>query len=94
MVPNLDSFWQDSPHALRDLTAENEKGPQPLQCVPVTADVTALYSNIPLEEGMKTFKEALENPKLRPQPELPMSFLMTLLSFSMCSYLMDNISSS
>ena len=23
MVPNLDSFWQDSPHAIRDLMAEN-----------------------------------------------------------------------
>ena len=46
-----------------------------------TADVTALYSNIPLEEGMSKFKEALDNPKLRPQPKLPTSFLMTLLSF-------------
>ena len=51
MVPNLDSFWQDSPHAIRDLMAENAKGPQPAQCTPVTADVTSLYSNIPLKEG-------------------------------------------
>ena len=75
------SGGQDSPHAIRDLMAENSKGPQPAQCVPVTADVTALYSNIPLKEGMDKFKEALENPKLRPQPKLPTSFLMTLLSF-------------
>ena len=52
MVPNLDSFWQDSPHAIRDLMAENAKGPQPAQCIPVTADVTSLYSNIPLKEGI------------------------------------------
>ena len=81
MVPNLPSFWQDSPHAIRDLRAENSKGPQPTQCIPVTADVTALYPNIPLKEGMEKFKEALDNPKLRPNPELPTTFLMTLLSF-------------
>ena len=50
-------------------------------CLYVTADVSALYSNIPLEEGMSKFKEALDNPKLRPQPNLPTSFLITLLSF-------------
>ena len=81
MVPNLPSFWQDSPHAIRDLRAENSKGPQPTQCIPVTADVTALYPNIPLKEGMEKFKEVLDNPKLRPNPELPTTFLMTLLSF-------------
>ena len=81
MVPNLPSFWHDSPHAIRDLRAENTKGPQPAQCIPVTADVSALYSNIPLKEGMQKFQEALDNPRLRPQPKLPTTFLMTLLSF-------------
>ena len=66
MVPNLDSFWQESPHAIRDLMAENVKGPQPAQGIPVTADVMSLYSNIPLKEGKQKFKEALDNPKLRP----------------------------
>ena len=62
MVPNLQSYWQDSPHAIRDFLAENKKGPQPAQCTPVTADVTSLYSNIPLKEGMEKFQEALDHP--------------------------------
>ena len=81
MVPNLDSFWQDSPHAIRDLMSQNQKGPQPFQAIPVTADVSALYSNIPQQQGMEKFREALDNPKLRPQPKLPTVFLMMLLSF-------------
>ena len=81
MVANLPSFWQDSPHAIRDLRAENIKGPQPPQCIPVTADVISLYPNIPLQEGMEKFREALDNPNLRPQPKLPTTFLLTLLSF-------------
>ena len=77
MSPNLQSFWQDSTHAIRDILAEHMKA----QCIPVTADVTALYSNIPLKEGLEKFKEALDNPQLRPQPKLPTTFLMTLFSF-------------
>ena len=58
MVPKLDSYWQDTPHALRDLKEENRKGPQPDNAILVTADVVGLYSNIPQEEGMRVFREA------------------------------------
>ena len=54
MVPKLDSYWQDTPHALRDLKEENERGPQPPNAILVTADVVGLYSNIPQEEGIRS----------------------------------------
>ena len=46
MVPKLDSYWQDTPHALRDLKEENRKGPQPDNAILVTADVVGLYSKL------------------------------------------------
>ena len=39
MVPKLDSYWQDTPHALRDIKEENDKGPQPPNTIPVTMDI-------------------------------------------------------
>ena len=81
MVPKLDSYWQDTPHALRDLKEENRKGPQPDNAILVTADVVGLYSNIPQEEGMRVFREALNSSRFRPEPKLPTEFLMTLLMF-------------
>ena len=44
MVPKLDSYWQDTPHALRDLEEENKRGPQPANAILVTADVVGLYT--------------------------------------------------
>ena len=81
MVPKLDSYWQDTPHALRDLEEENKRGPQPENAILVTADVVGLYTNIPQEQGMQVFKEALNSSRFRPEPKLPTEFLMTLLMF-------------
>jgi len=78
LVPKLESYWQDTPHALRDLQEENSKGPQPANAILVTADVVGLYSNIPQKEGMEVFRRALDS---RPAPRLPTGFLMTLLGF-------------
>ena len=33
MVPKLDSYWQDTPHALRDIQEENKRGPQPKHAI-------------------------------------------------------------
>merc|ERR1712016_316581 len=81
MVPKLDSYWQDTPHALRDLEEENKRGPQPANAILVTADVVGLYTNIPQEEGMEVFRQALNSSRFRPDPKLPTEFLMTLLFF-------------
>ena len=81
MVPKLDSYWQDTPHALRDIRNENEKGPQPHNTIPVTMDVVGMYNNIGHEEGMKAFRDALNSAQFCPNPVLPTEFLMTLLRF-------------
>ena len=81
MVPKLDSYWQDTPHALRDIEKENYKGPQPPNTIPVTMDVVGMYNNIEHQEGMDCFREALNSSKFRPNPILPTEFLMTLLLF-------------
>ena len=81
MVPMPESYWQDTPHALRDLKEENNKGPQPGNAILVTADVVGLYTNIPQDQGMQVFREALNSSRFRPEPKLPTEFLMTLLMF-------------
>ena len=78
LVPQLESYWQDTPHALRDLQVENERGPQPANAILVTADVVGLYSNISQEEGMEVFRRALDT---RQAPRFNTQFLMTLLGF-------------
>ena len=53
-----------------------------MSTIPVTMDVNSLYTNIPQEEGLRAFEEsALNNPNLRPNPQLPPTILMTLLMF-------------
>ena len=81
MVPKIDSYWQDTPHALRDIQKESENGPQPSNTIPVTMDVVGMYNNIGHDEGMKSFQEALNNSKFRPNPVFPTASLMILLSF-------------
>ena len=77
MVPKLDSYWQDTPHTLRDLEEENKRGPQPANAILVTADVVSLYTNIPQEESMEVFRQALNSSRFRPDPKLPTEFLMS-----------------
>ena len=82
MVPKLDSYWQDTPHALRDLKEEKERGPQPDNAILATAGVKeSLYTNIPEGESIQVFRDALNSSRLRPEPKLPTEFLMTLLMF-------------
>lgn len=76
----LDSFIQDTPHLLRTLEERN-KGPDiPSNGILVSIDVVGLYPNIPQDEGMLAFKEAINDPKYD-KGIVPTSFLMTLLQF-------------
>ena len=49
------------PRALRDLEDENKTGPQPENAILVTADVVGLYTNIPQDQGMQVFRDALNS---------------------------------
>ena len=60
------SYWQDTPRALRDPEDENKKGPQPENAILVTADVVGLYTNIPQDQGMQVFRDALNSSRFRP----------------------------
>ena len=55
------SFIQDTPDFLREIEALNENQNLPANTVLVTIDVSALYTNIPQNEGLEAAKEALEN---------------------------------
>ena len=76
LVKDIPSFIEDTPDLLRFIESENQKGPQPAGCVPVTLDVTALYTNIPIDEGMHYFQEFLDK---REDKTVPTAFLITLL---------------
>ena len=53
-VSKLESFVEDSRHMLEIICHLNKKGPQPSQAVPVTLDISGMYSNVLIEEGLKS----------------------------------------
>ena len=77
LVKSLPSYWEDTSHMLRDFEKQNEKGPLPDGAIPVTIDVTSLYTNIPLKQGIDIFAAFLDT---REDKSVPTSFLITLLT--------------
>jgi hypothetical protein len=76
LVPEIPSFLQDTPDLLRHFQSLNTKQIPP-NAFPVSIDVTGLYSNIPLTEGIKCFEDALNTRKYK---TIPTSLLLTLLT--------------
>ena len=88
MVKDLKSYWQDTPDMLRCFNSENEKGPQPPGSIPVTLDVSSLYTNIPLKQGIEIFEAFLNN---RTDKSIPTDFLISLLTLVLkCNVLVFN----
>lgn len=59
----LASYVQDTPHFLRILETLNKNDPLSDQTILVTLDVSALYTNIPINEGIDAVSKALiKNP--------------------------------
>ena len=54
------SFIQDTPDLLRKIQEMNSRGPQPPGTVPVSLDITALYTSIPKKKGLVVLRERLE----------------------------------
>ena len=82
LVKDLKSYVQDSPHFLRILEEENQKGPQSMNTFPVTIDVTALYTSIPAKGesgGMKSFEKALNGRPSQEKINMPTDFLLECL---------------
>ena len=63
---------------------ENSRGPQPGGTIPVTMDISGMYTNIPWQEGTDAFKEAMEQ---RVCKAVPTVFLITLLHLVLSSNL-------
>ena len=62
------SYLQDTPDFLRHIENINNEGPLPSNAILVSIDVSALYTNIPQEEGLEAAKEALENTEIHFTP--------------------------
>lgn len=76
LVKKLDSYVEDSPHFLRQIE-DLKRETIPDNVIPVTIDVTSLYTNIPIPEGIETFKNTLEQ---REDKSIPTWFLIKLLT--------------
>ena len=79
LVKNLKSYVQDSPDLLRIIQEENDSGPQNKSTIPVTIDVSALYTSIPAKGdngGIKAFENALNRRSDEAKSKMPTSFLL------------------
>ena len=70
------SYLQDTPDFLRMVEERNKGPPLPPHAVLVTVDVSALYTNIPQEEGLECVREALYS---RNNPKVPTEYIIRLL---------------
>ena len=58
------SFLQDTPDFLRNIEEINSEGPLPENSILVSIDVSALYTNIPQDEGLDIVEQALDERSL------------------------------
>jgi hypothetical protein len=75
-VKEQDSFIEDTPDILRYFENLNENGEVPPNAKPITIDLKSMYSNIPIDEGLKAFEEELDK---RDDKTIPTEFYLKLL---------------
>ena len=75
-VKKQSSFIEDTPDLLRYFKEINENKSLPANCKPIALDLKSMYSNIPTEEGIETFRIELEK---RQDKSIPTDFLIKLL---------------
>jgi hypothetical protein len=80
-VKKLESFIEDTRDHLHIISEENARGPQPAGSIPVTLDISGMYTNVPWGEGQEAFKEALDN---RDNQSVPTDFLIQLVMLVLC----------
>ena len=80
-VKKLESFIEDTRDHLHIISEENARGPQPDGTIPVTLDISGMYTNVPWEEGKEAFREALDH---RDDQSVPTSFLLQLVMLVLC----------
>ena len=77
LVKNVPSYIQDTPDFLRHLDIINRNENLPSEAVPISIDVKGLYTNIPIDEGIQIFHDALNE---RSEKKVSSGFLTKLLS--------------
>ena len=76
----MNSYIEDTPDLLRFFDELNEAGNLPPNCKPYSIDIKSFYTNITLEEGIKAFKETLDQ---IPNKTIPTTYLIKLLKLVM-----------
>ena len=77
-VKKLPTYLEDTRHLLQLIQEENQKGPQLPGTVPVTLDITGMYTNVPVDEGLQAFAKKMEQ---REDKKIPTWFLVKLMRF-------------
>ena len=82
LIDTIKSHLDDTPHFLRKIeTFKNSMPYIPDDVVPVTIDVIGLYPNIPTNEGILAFQQALDRRKTKEAPtQLLIAFLELVLT--------------
>ena len=70
------SYLQDTPDFLREVEILNDEIELPENTILLTIDVTGLYTNIPIEEGIEAAREALQE---REDIRVPTEFIIRML---------------
>ena len=84
-MKKLESFIEDTRDHLFIISEENANGPQPDGTIPVTLDISGMYTNVPWEEGKEAFKEAFKEAlDHRDDQSIPTSFLLQLITLVLC----------
>ena len=76
LVKELPSYIKDTPDFLRKLSLVNSQGKIPDNAMLVSIDVSALYTNIPMDEGIQAMQAALNE---RQDQTVPTNFIIELL---------------
>ena len=80
------SYLQDTPDFLRVIEKRNEGPPLPQNAILVTIDVSALYTNIPQDEGIESIREALYE---RSDASVPSEFIIRMLELVLKSNIFE-----
>ena len=61
---------------MESIAEENSEGPQPNGTIPVTLDISGMYTNVPWTQGLAAFRESMES---RDTKSVSTEFLLGLL---------------
>ena len=72
----MPSYIEDTSDVLRRISELNKKGPLPKGAIPVSLDITAMYPNIPHDEGIFALETSLDK---RSDRTVPTDYIIKLM---------------